>query len=155
MRKILALALSFFFAVNASAEVVHYQDDTGKHHYVDSPTKVPERYRSQLEGQQSLPPISRAQPGRENLYEQKSYPQAASVPVEIFVTSWCPHCRELEAYLRERQISFARYDIEENAAGRARYEQFGGGGVPVIRIGRSVLHGFNPMHVDAALNLNR
>lgn len=154
MLRILVVLFFLSFATLARADVFHYVDEAGKKHFVDSREKVPAQFRAQLETQKALPAISRSQPGRDKLYEKNTYPGYNGGRVEIFVTSWCPHCKELEAYLTRRQVSFVRYDIERNREGRDKYEQLGGGGVPVIQIGKSTLRGFNPRQVDAALELN-
>ena len=75
--------------------------------------------------------------------------------VEIFVTSWCPHCRALEAFLKEKKVSFNRYDIEKSPYGKRRHQELGGGGVPVMTIGKEVLKGFNREAVLEALERAR
>lgn len=133
-----------------AAEVARYIDETGKATYVDSPEKVPERYRNQLGEQRPLPGISRSASGGRVLYEKERYSSSqpvAAAPanrVEIFVTSWCPYCRKLEQLLNEHQISFVRYDIEKSAKGRRIYDSLGGSGIPVSRIGAQVVEGFQP-----------
>ncbi len=142
------------FAETARGDVLRYRDDSGKTHFVDRADKVPEKYRSQLDGQTQLPPISRSAPGRKELYKKKHYGAAAvSKTVEVFVTSWCPYCRELEAFLTSEGVPFKRYDIESSTAGRKIYEQLGGGGVPVTRIGSTVLRGFDREKMSRVLGL--
>ena len=156
MRKLVCLIPLLLTSNFAWGDVFQFVDEGGKKHFVDKVEKVPPQFRGQLGTQKELPPISRSQPGREKLYEKDSY---ASEPqgkqIEIFVTSWCPHCKELESYLQQRKLAFTRYDIEESREGRDKYEQLGGGGVPIVRIGTTTLRGFNPNRVDAALELNR
>ncbi|RMG44128.1 MAG: glutaredoxin family protein [Candidatus Dadabacteria bacterium] len=76
------------------------------------------------------------------------------VRVEIFVTSWCPYCRRLEKFLTSEKIAYVRYDIEHDPKGRKIYDSIGGRGVPVIRIGQTVLFGFNPVEIKEALRLS-
>lgn len=63
--------------------------------------------------------------------------------VEILVASWCVHCRDLEKFLQNQNIGYLRLDIEKDKEGRKRYQQLGGGGVPMVIIGNSVLKGFD------------
>jgi glutaredoxin len=140
--------------LSAAAEVVKYRDESGKIFYVDNPLKVPEKYRGQLKDQPQLPEISRIQTGREQLFEKEHYallPQAQKV--DIFVTSWCPYCKELERFLNQNKIQYTRYDIEQDSRGRRIHEQLGGGGVPVIRIGHKIIRGFDRDSVGRALGL--
>ena len=71
--------------------------------------------------------------------------------VEIFVTSWCPFCRALENYLREKRVPCVRHDIEEDMPGREKYLVLGGGGYPLIRIGNRTISGFDEYELDEAL----
>ena len=76
---------------------------------------------------------------------------AESTKVEVFVTSWCPYCRALEAFLKEQDITYTRYDIEKSSYGRRRYQELGAGGVPVMLIGSEVIRGFNRDAIYEAL----
>ncbi len=71
--------------------------------------------------------------------------------VEVFVTDWCPYCRSLEAFLKAEKITYVRHDIEKSAKGRMMYEELGGGGIPLTRIGTKVFHGFDESGIRSAL----
>ena len=77
-------------------------------------------------------------------------PQAKKV--EIFVTSWCPYCRKIESFLKKEKIEFTRYDVEQDPKGAAIFSSIGGTGVPVIRVDKQVIHGYDPDAVLAALH---
>ena len=72
--------------------------------------------------------------------------------VEIFVTSWCPYCKKLETFLKKEKIDYTRYDIEQDPKGGAIFSSIGGEGVPVIRVGKEVIHGYDPDAVLAAIH---
>ena len=57
-----------------------------------------------------------------------------SKPVELYATSGCPHCAAARDDLEWRGIAFVEYDVEKDAAARARLLQLTGGTrtVPVI-----------------------
>ena len=74
-----------------------------------------------------------------------------SPKVEIFVTAWCPYCRHLESFLKENGIEYTRYDIEKDERGARIYEEIGGAGVPVSRIGKKIVHGYDPDAIQTAL----
>lgn len=70
--------------------------------------------------------------------------------VDIFVTSWCPYCRQLEAFLKKNRVEYTRYDVDIPQAAEI-FEKIGGTGVPVTRIGKKVIHGYDPYEIMAAL----
>lgn len=82
---------------------------------------------------------------------QNKSPSVKEKNVEIFITSWCPYCRQLETFLRSKNIKYQRHDIERDVSGKAKYDSLGGGGVPVILIGSKVIRGFNPNEILAEL----
>lgn len=140
----------------AQADIVRYTDAKGGTHFVSDLNQVPEEFRAQAAAQAPLPAVSRVAPGRKELYEQSHYATTESAKkkggVEIFVTSWCPHCKELENFLDSEKIAYKRYDIERDAKGKQIHDSLGGGGVPVVRIGgKQVIQGFSPQAIKDAL----
>ena len=71
--------------------------------------------------------------------------------IEIFVTSWCPYCRKLESFLKKSNIKYTRYDVEADAKSAQEFEQLGDTGVPVARVGKEVIHGYDPEAILASL----
>jgi glutaredoxin 3 len=149
-----ALLLIILPAIGA-AEVFQYKDDSGRVHFVTDPGRVPEQYKSQVQNAAALPEIGKVEMRK---IETRSFPSRSTVsktkkPVEVFVTSWCPHCKALESFLTENKIAFTKYDIETNEAGKKLYRSIDGttGGVPVVRIGKLVIQGFNKQAILRAL----
>jgi glutaredoxin len=72
--------------------------------------------------------------------------------VEIYLTQGCPHCRRAKEWLRRNGIPFVEFDLEEDAAA-ARWVQrnTGATAVPVFRIGKRILQGFNPEALQRAV----
>jgi glutaredoxin len=64
--------------------------------------------------------------------------------IEVFVTSWCGYCRKMLGFLREKGIPFTVHDIERDSNAARAYHELGGNGVPVVRVGSHVVHGYNP-----------
>lgn len=128
--------------INTPSDVVRYIDHNGVAHYVDSHDKVPQEYRRQLIGAKPLPKITKVSSFTGSAKSQTSSNNGKEV--EIYVTSWCPHCKTLEDFLREEKIPFKRYDIERNDAARIAYKRLGGtGGVPFVKIGEATKGGFS------------
>ena len=70
--------------------------------------------------------------------------------VEIFVTSWCPYCRQLENLLKKNNIAYTRHDVEKDQAAEELFSRLGGQGVPLVRVGSTVIHGYDPQAILAA-----
>ena len=163
MRYCLAMIVVFACSVSilpgrVEAELLKYQDTAGRVHYVDSLEKIPEQFRNQAQNPAQFPAISKVPPPRRPAYYNQQFDTPAPFvhvttrkSVEIFVTSWCPYCQKLEAFLKQKKIRYTRYDIERNRKGAALHRQLGGGGVPVTKIGSNVIRGFDQDQIAAAL----
>lgn len=149
------IALIFFLGIfgtplfHAVADVYKYTDSSGTAHFVDSENKIPEEYRSQIKGRATLPNINRNASPK---YDGRAAASSRNQNIEIFVTSWCPYCKKLEQYLAEKKLKYTRYDIEHDQEGRKKYSALGMKGVPVIKIGTSVLSGFDRSELDKILS---
>lgn len=64
--------------------------------------------------------------------------------VDVFVTSWCPYCTKLEKFLKKQDIEYTRYDVETDLEGKKIFDEIGGEGIPVTRVGSAVVHGYDP-----------
>jgi mycoredoxin len=77
--------------------------------------------------------------------------------VIVFGASWCGACRQAEAYLRQRGVTFEERDIEADPSARqdmmrrARAAGITANGIPVIDIRGRVLQGFDARAIDRAL----
>ena len=145
----------------AYADVVRYTDQNGRTHYVSSAEQVPEEYRDQLRDAKPLPRITKI-PTRDNT-EATSHtggpipnfglpdvggpkrPKStkSSSKVEVFVTDWCTYCQALEGDLKSRRIPYKRYNIERDAKGKKLYRELGGAGVPITRVGTTIVRGYD------------
>lgn len=72
-------------------------------------------------------------------------------PVVLYGTSWCANCKQTRAYLRENQIPFFEYDVEQSPEGQRQFKALQGNGVPLLLVKNNVLRGFNPQAIDKAL----
>lgn len=143
------------------AEVYKYTDGKGELHFVDDISKVPKKYRKQVENGEpegnvsvmDAAPASRAPRGhvaQESSHQQNTYCGGANV--EIFITSWCGYCKKMVRFLNEKGIPYTAYDIEKDSAAARTYRELGGNGVPVVRIGSRVVHGYSPDAVMSYCN---
>ncbi|MBN2196476.1 MAG: glutaredoxin family protein [Polyangiaceae bacterium] len=74
------------------------------------------------------------------------------VPVTVYYTDWCPHCRHARSWLEARQIPYEGIDVEGNAAAARKLRQLNPrGGIPTIVIDGEVLAGFAAAEVERRL----
>lgn len=149
------------FCGSAAADIYRYADSKGELHFVDEIGKVPKKYRNQVVDAGELGNISvmdavplsaspaRRPPGSSS--EQESRP-VGSDKVEVFMTSWCGYCKKMVRFLNEKGIPYTAYDIEKDPAAARIHKELGGRGVPLVRIGSRVIHGYNPEGVMSIYN---
>jgi glutaredoxin len=74
-------------------------------------------------------------------------PQADREPsgkeVVMYGASWCGYCSKARSYFEQHHIPFTEYDVEKSAKGARDYRAFGSGGLPLILVGDSGMHGFS------------
>lgn len=80
-----------------------------------------------------------------------AYFPSPAIRVALYGTSTCAFCAKARAYLKERQITFADFDIETSEKARSEFKQLGGQGVPLLLIGDRRIEGYNSPVIDAAL----
>jgi glutaredoxin len=135
------------------ADVFSYTDSQGLLHFVDDIGKVPKKYRNQVvnaepQGNQSVmdaAPASRAPQKRTaQAPPQQQNTSTGSANVEVFITASCGYCKKMVRFLTEKGIPFTAYDIQKDSAAARTFQELGGTGVPVIRVGSHIVRGYNP-----------
>lgn len=64
--------------------------------------------------------------------------------VVVYVTSWCPYCRQAREYLAAEDIPHRVVDIEASRAGAREYAERGGtGGIPLVAVGAETIEGWS------------
>jgi len=154
---VLAAFVLPLFAGTVQGEIYRYTDSKGALHFVDDISKVPGKYRNQLRQNESLGDISIVDAGpapsrrkSEEPVTRKSSSYGGNT-VELFQTSWCGYCKKMERFLKEKGISYVAYDIEQDSTAARIFREIGGRGVPVVRIGSTVIRGYNPDAVMSCL----
>ena len=76
----------------------------------------------------------------------------ADTNVTVYSTTWCAFCKAAKHYFDGKSIAYSELDVEKDAAaGQKIAEETGQMGVPVIRIGKELIIGFDRPKIDAAL----
>ena len=75
----------------------------------------------------------------------------ASDGVVLYATSWCQYCEKTRQFFREHDIPYIEYDIERSEQGLRQYEALGVRGVPVVNMYGTIIRGYSPDRMLAAL----
>jgi glutaredoxin len=92
-----------------------------------------------------------------NANANQGAPLAGRPAVIIYGASWCGACKQAEAYLKKRGISYIDKDIEEDPQaatemrGKLRRAGKPAGSIPVLDVRGRILVGFDARSVDEAL----
>lgn len=71
-------------------------------------------------------------------------PDAVVPQVELYVTSWCPYCKQAENFFRSQGIPYTAYDIEKDSSAARRKEQLDSSrGVPLAIINGQMIRGYS------------
>ncbi|CAI8940984.1 glutaredoxin family protein [Pseudomonas sp. MG-9] len=75
----------------------------------------------------------------------------AQANVVLYATDWCGYCKQTKRFLDSKGIAFKEFDIEKDAEARKVYEALGGRGIPLIDVNGTLIRGFDPDEILAAL----
>ncbi|MGE1173886.1 glutaredoxin family protein [Pseudomonas sp. BW7P1] len=75
----------------------------------------------------------------------------ANARVVLYATDWCGYCKQTKRFLDQKGIPFKEFDIEKDAEARKTYEALGGRGIPLIDVNGTLIRGFDPDDILAAL----
>ncbi len=88
---------------------------------------------------------------KEKKPEKKKQPK-----VLIFTTPTCSWCKRAMKYFREHHIKFKQIDVSRDpVAARDMQKMSGQMGVPVIKIGKEVIVGFDKPKIDKLLGIGK
>jgi glutaredoxin 3 len=72
--------------------------------------------------------------------------------IKLYSTSTCGYCRMVKNFLRERNVSFTEYDIENDKRKmQEMVHRSGQTGVPVLDIDGKIIVGFNREKIEQLL----
>ena len=76
---------------------------------------------------------------------------AAEAGVVLYATAWCGYCAKTRSFLAQEGIPYTEFDIEKSAEGRRAYDALNGQGIPLLTVGNTVIRGYSPEGIKAAL----
>ncbi|WP_017904187.1 glutaredoxin family protein [Pseudomonas asplenii] len=71
--------------------------------------------------------------------------------VVLYATDWCGYCKATRRFLDQKGIAFKEFDIEKDAEARKAYQALGGGGIPILDVNGTLIRGYRPDDILAAL----
>lgn len=72
--------------------------------------------------------------------------------VVVYSTPTCPFCHKAKDYLKEKGVEFDDVDVSaDQAKAQEMVEKSGQMGVPVLDVNGTIIVGFDPAQIDAAL----
>ncbi|NUT76530.1 glutaredoxin family protein [Pseudomonas sp. C1C7] len=75
----------------------------------------------------------------------------ATANVVFYTTEWCGYCKLTRRFLDQKGIPYKEFDIEKDAVARKAYEALGGGGIPFLDVNGTLIRGYDPDAILAAL----
>lgn len=80
---------------------------------------------------------------------------AEGTQVTLFSTSTCPYCKKARELFKKEGVQYTDYVVDESQEAASRFKGRGGGGVPLIYIGKREIRGFRQSAIEEALSLIR
>ena len=71
--------------------------------------------------------------------------------VTLYTGNRCSFCAQLRKFLQQYKVPFLEMNIERNQKALKQFTQLGGRGVPVLKVGDTVIHGYDPKQTRALL----
>ena len=117
------------------AQIYKWQDADGKWHFSDAPQAGAETL--EVEDLNAMPAV-------EPREWQPVVKPVRGKKVTMYSTAWCGFCSQARRYFRAEGIPFRELDIEKSPrAAKVFKEQYGGGGVPLIIVGKKRMRGWS------------
>ncbi|MDH5181958.1 MAG: DUF4124 domain-containing protein, partial [Gammaproteobacteria bacterium] len=148
-RFIISMGLAALLLGTGSAwsAIYTWKDKDGTIHYSDKPRNEQAKtvdLKSTINGY-SPSPLPESAPSPRN-HVSTSHRKNTAIPhlkpgqVIMYSTTWCGFCKKAKAWFKKKGIQYTEYDIEKSSQAKSEYHALGGGGVPLILIGKKDGH---------------
>ena len=71
--------------------------------------------------------------------------------VVLYATAWCGYCEKTREFFAKNDIPYVEYDIERSEEGYRQYKRLGGRGVPLVNMYGTIISGYSPERMRAAM----
>jgi len=157
------LCFTLLSSDRAFAKIFKWTDENGQTHYSDHPPQAAQPTKNIKEiPTDDIRPQSSVHYGDDDQdagggpYDKGKKSEESrerkTHQVELYVTSWCPYCKQARAFFQARGIPFKEYDIEKDAeAARRKNNLDPRRGIPFAVINGHRIHGYVPSAYEMAL----
>lgn len=149
MPRIFPLFACLLVASAASAQVFKWTDPSGKTHYGDRPPEDAKKQELAIRIPSYDGPVEVTDWAAIIRSKAPANAPRAASSVTMYMTEWCPHCKNARKYFNAKGIAYTEINVETSEAGRKEYQALGGKGVPVILVGGKMMRGFSAAGFEA------
>ena len=149
----LLLATALFITIS-SAEIYQWKDSSGNIVYGDSPPTGSNAKEKVLPRQKIDKPAGYAEVGGRRVPIAGDSRTLRDVNVIMYATSWCPYCSKARSFINTLPgVRLTEYDIDSSRTRKQEMMAKTGGStaVPVIDVDGTVIRGYNPSAISAAV----
>jgi mycoredoxin len=148
-----------FGASSAFGQLYEYKDANGNIVYTDSPPSGVEARKRTVTEERVF--HSSHMPAAASAYSDKKDKLRSEEPtkknynrlnVVMYMTDWWGLCKKAREFMRSMGVDLVEYNIDKDSSKRDEARQKGGRGVPVIDIEGTIIVGYNPNAIKAALD---
>lgn len=111
--------------------------------------------RAAIAASPSMQAAGSAAAGTSTAVLEKTAEETRQLEVTLYCTPWCPDCRRVRAFFKEREIAFSEHDITRDRAAAQQVRGWTGGyeTTPTINVGGTVVVGFKRAQLASLLNV--
>jgi glutaredoxin-like YruB-family protein len=154
---ILFLLLALLPAIS-SAEIYQWKDAQGNTVFTDTPPAGVSAREMMLKSNNRTEMTHQHRGSREtgDQEAETGLRDVGDINVILYETSWCPYCKKARAYLISRGVRLTEYDVEKDEEkAEEMWHESGSDAIPVIDIEGTVIRGYSPAAIDAAIGAKR
>jgi len=144
----------FFFTLvpPASSQIYKWTDESGNVRFSDSPPAGVKVQKVQGVAGGSKSEANPEGPGGSPKAEKQ---ESRKVKVIMYMTDWCPYCRQAREFLKSLDVDLVEYNVEKNREKAAEFKAKGGTGVPLIDVEGTLIRGYNAETLKAAVDTKK
>lgn len=153
-----AIILFYVLLLPAFPEIYQWKDKNGNIVFSDTP---PEGIDAQIKKVRldriDKPPAAAYTPMPKTETQRDNRPPTVGrtepIKVLLYMTDWCPYCKKAREYITSKGADLVEYNVDKDKDRRKEMLVKSGGakGVPLIDIEGTIIRGFSPAEIDAAI----
>ncbi len=136
----------------ASSQIYKWTDESGNVRFSDSP---PAGVKVQKVQGDSGGSKTEANPEGSGGSPKAEKQESRKVKVIMYMTDWCPYCRQAREFLKSLDVDLVEYNVEKNREKAAEFKAKGGTGVPLIDVEGTLIRGYNAESLKAAVDTKK